>query len=304
MNKIQARRFCGQIKTIMLVAGFAAIAVEAQAQDRPPNGGWRTDVSAAYAWQGDADIENSGQFSVNRSVIELSTRGRTGRRLFTGVTLGYEQDDYEFSQAAGQPWDDIRTLQFGFSLRYLASEKWMFFGLPLLRYSAEKDVDLSDGREYGLLAGASYRVSDTLTLGPGFGAISGIGGEEDYFPILLIDWKISDSLSLETGRGFAASRGPGLTLKWRPASEWEFGIAARYEKSRFRLATNDNIGEDRSVPVVLTASWKPVKKIQLTAFAGSETAGKLSVENSSGDRLQELSYDSAPQAGLLIKLNF
>jgi hypothetical protein len=269
-----------------------------------PSAGWNTTVTAAFAWQGDTDIDNDGEFSVNRGVVEVNSRRRTGERLFTGITLGYEEDDYRFGQSSAQPWDDIRTLQFGLSLRYLASDKWSLFGLPLLRYSAEKGKDLSDGREYGLLAGASYRFSDTLTLGPGLGVISGIGGEEDVFPILLVNWKITDTVSLETGRGLAASRGPGLVLKWQAASQWELGLAARYEKSRFRLATENNIGEDRSVPVIVTASWRHNRQFSVTAFAGMETAGKLSLEDSNGTEIESLEYDTAPVAGLVASFTF
>jgi hypothetical protein len=134
--------------------------------------------------------------------------------------------------------------------------------------------------------------------------ISGIGGEEDVFPILLIDWKITDTVSLETGRGIAASRGPGLTLKWQPQQSWEFGLAARYEKSRFRLANNDNIGEDRAVPVILTAKWSHNRKFALTGFAGFETAGKLTLEDQNGSELQSLEYDTAPVAGIAAEIKF
>lgn len=266
--------------------------------------GWKTSVTAAYAWQGNTDIDNNGEFSVNRGVVQLNSKRRVGDHLFAGLTLGYEEDNYRFSNSAVQPWNDIRTFQFGLSLRYLATEKWALFGLPLLRYSSEKGKDLSDGREYGLLAGASYRFSDKLSLGPGFGVISGIGGEEDFFPILLVNWNITDTVTLETGRGIAASRGPGLALKWKPASQWELSLAARYEKSRFRLTTDNNIGEDKSVPVVLTASWKHSKRFMLTGFTGVETSGKLSVEDSDGDKIESLPYDTAPLAGILARFAF
>jgi hypothetical protein len=38
-----------------------------------------------YALQGDADIDTNGKFSVNRGVVEISTRKRTSQRLFTGI---------------------------------------------------------------------------------------------------------------------------------------------------------------------------------------------------------------------------
>ena len=163
--------------------------------DGPPAGagaGWRTTLTAAYVGQGNSDLDNNGQFSVDRGIVKFETARRFGQRWFTGISVGYEEDKYTFSNSTVSPlWDDIRTLQFGVSMRYLASDKWTLFGLPILRYTTEKGVDLDEGREIGLLAGASYRFSDKLTLGPGLGVFSGIGGEEDVFPILLVNWKMT-----------------------------------------------------------------------------------------------------------------
>ena len=122
--------------------------------------------------------------------------------------------------------------------------------------------------------------------------------------MVAVSLKNTDTVSVETGRGLAASRGPGLALKWKPASQWELSLAARYEKSRFRLATDNNIGEDRSVPVILTASWRHNRHFSVTAFTGFETAGKLSLENSNGDDIESLEYDTAPLAGLLARFTF
>ena len=304
MNSTSSNKYL-KLSLVAFSMQFSAIAVA----DGPPPGaasGWRTTLTAAYVGQGKSDLENNGDFSVNRGILKFESARRVGQKWFTGISLGYEEDKYDFSNSAIKPlWGDIRTFQLGVSMRYIASDKWTLFGLPILRYTTEKGVDLDEGRELGLLAGASYRFSDKLTLGPGLGLFSGIGGEEDIFPILLVNWKMTDSLSLETGRGTAASRGPGLALKWKPSTQWEFGLAARYEKTRFRLADKlGNIGQDKSVPVVLTANWKYKRSFTLTALAGMETSGSLSLEDRDGNQLYKSSYDTAPLAGLVATYKF
>jgi len=273
----------------------------------PPNqSGWLTSVDLAYVWQGNADLGDDGQFSVDRGVFEIGTARRIGEQWMIGLSLGYGEDQYSFSDTLnGTPWEDIRSLQFGVTMRYQASDNWSLFGLPVLRYSAERDASLNDGREIGLLAGASYRFNDNLKIGPGLGVFNGIGGEEDVFPILLINWAITDEVSLETGRGLAASRGPGLALKWQPSGRWEFGLAARYEKFRFRLADDrDRIAEDKAIPVVLTAAWKWNPTVSITALAGMENNGDLSIENADGERINRLSYDTAPLLGVVATFLF
>ena len=194
-----------------------------------PAAGWRQTFTAAYAWQGTSDLADQGSFSVERGVLEYRLATRLGKRWFAGLSAGYGEDHYRFdSTPAGfTPWRDIRSLQFGIALRYLADNRWTLFGLPVLRYAAEDNVSLKQGGEYGLIAGASYRFSDRLTVGPGLGAFRGVGNEDDVFPVLFINWRMTETLSLETGRGLAATRGPGLALRWRPMQQWAFGLAAR-----------------------------------------------------------------------------
>lgn len=304
-RELSANKYNVGIVKLITIASILQLPVVAHANGAPAPG-WRTTVTAGYAVQGDSDLENRGEFSVDRSILQIETARRFGQKLFAGGSISYGESRYSFSPSGvAAPWEDIRNVQFGLSLRYLASEKWSLFGFPILSYRTERDADLSEGREYGLIAGASYRFSETLSLGPGLGAFSGIGDEEDFFPILLINWKMTDTLSLETGRGLAISRGPGLSLKWQPVSQWRFGIAARYEKSRFRLDdAAGNIGEDKSVPVLLTARWEPSRKFTLSALAGVETSGTLTLEDNAGNRLDRLSYDSAPIAGLVAAFKF
>jgi hypothetical protein len=275
--------------------------------DSRPTSTWQNTLTAAYAWQGESDLDGGGNFRVDRGVVQFKTSTRIGQQWFAGFSIGYGEDRYRFNNSAGSfsPWQDIRTLQFGLPLRYLANKNWALFGLPVLRYAAENRTSLGDGREYGVIAGASYRFSDRLSIGPGLGGFKGIGNEDDLFPVLFIKWRMTNTLSLETGRGLAATRGPGLTLKWRPLNQWEFGLAARYEKYRFRLAdSDDNIGQDKSVPIVVTAAWQLKSAFSLTALAGVEASGVLRVEDSDGAFIAEQSYSTAPIAGVVATWQF
>ena len=275
--------------------------------DSGPASSWRNTLTASYAWQGDSDLDGGGRFRVDRGVVQFKSTTRFGPRWFAGLSVGYGEDRYRFNGTATgfSPRQDIRSLQLGLPLRYLANKTWALFGLPVLRYAAEDGASLGDGREYGVIAGASYRFSDRLSIGPGLGWFKGIGNEDDLFPVLFVNWRINDALSLETGRGLAATRGPGLALKWRPLSQWEFGVAARYEKYRFRLADNaGNIGQDKSVPIIATAAWQPNPAFSLSALAGIETSGALRIEASDGGFIAGQSYSAAPIVGLVALLQF
>ena len=290
----------------IVVAIITLLPAAAEAEARPEPG-WRNSVTAAYAWQGKAELGEQDSFRAERGILQYEASRQFGRRWGSGVSVGYGEDRYDFD-ATGvgfSPWGDIRSLEFSVPVRYLADNKWALFGLPVLRYSAERGSSLGDGREYGLIAGASYRFSSRLTVGPGLGGFAGIGNEDDLFPVLFINWRITETLSLETGRGLAATRGPGLALRWRPTQGWAFSIAARYEKFRFRLAdAAASIGEDKSVPIVATANWRLSPIFDVSALVGAETAGNLRVEDDNGNIIVQRSYDTAPLAALVLSARF
>jgi len=128
------------------------------------------------------------------------------------------------------------------------------------------------------------------------------------FPILVIDWDISERWNLSTGRGLAASQGPGLTLSYALSQSWSLGIAGRYENTEFRLDENGptpgGVGRDQSIPVVAMATWNPNRIIDLSVFAGIELNGKLKLKNALGESVAESSYDPAPIFGATFKLRF
>ena len=293
--------------------GLATTAATAQPSASTAGGSpWRISLDAGAVHRFDAALSSDGDFERDTYLLRFSATRQWSPALRAGLSLSYEQDDYSFDLAADRtaaaPWGTIRTLGLSLPLRYRASDRWSVFAIPRLRYAAEEDASLGDGREAGLLAGAAYRLSDRLSIGPGLGVFSEIGSGTDVFPILLVDWKISDTLSLETGRGLAASRGPGVTLRWTPPGSWSFGLAARYEKRRFRLDDTgeapDGIGQDKAVPIALTAAYTPNERVKISLLAGAEFAGNLRLETAQGRKISSTDYDPAAFAGAVVSVTF
>ena len=123
-----------------------------------------------------------------------------------------------------------------------------------------------------------------------------------------MDWRITDRISLRTGRGFASTRGPGLSLVWDASERWSFSLGGRYEKERFRLDDDgiapDGIGQETSVPLYLgiTRSFGPTASFSV--IAGAKMGGRLRLEDDYGDLLEQSDYDTAPFAGATFDLRF
>ena len=154
----------------------------------------------------------------------------------------------------------------------------------------------------------AWRINADLTIGPGIGVFDRIEDSTRVFPILLIDWNFGERWNLSTGRGLAASQGPGLTLSYKLSPAWSFGLSGRYEEVQFRLDDEGpapgGVGTDQSLPLVLSAAWEPSSAVSLSIFAGMEFAGELEWKNANGEVLSQQDYDAAPIIGATFKFEF
>lgn len=301
-----------QLHAALLLCAASTTAVTAAAPSEPDRGSWQARLEAGAVHQFESSLDSGGDMSAERFFASAGASRVVNGRWRIGAALGYGEDRYDFSGRDGfgalDPWDRVRELRISAPLQYFANDTWTVYAIPSLRFNAESGAALSDGTTAGLLAGAAYRVSDRLSIGPGLGVFSELEDDASIFPILLIDWQISDTLSLETGGGFAASRGPGLQLRWQYSPRWQFALGGRYEKTRFRLDDDgpapEGVGEDRAVPLYALAELRVAPDTTLTLIGGAELGANLRLEDDAGARVTDSDLSSAPFAGALFQARF
>jgi hypothetical protein len=278
-----------------------------------PKPRWSFTLRGGYVHQFDADIDNNGgTFSVNRFVIQGGATYATENRRSVSLSLGYDFDGYDFSGEAGfaglRPWGDINTVRLGVPISWGLDDKWTLFVIPNVRLTAERGARLGDSVQGGGFAGASFRVNDRLTIGPGVGVVTQIGDSPDVFPVLLVNWKITDSLSLETGRGLGATLGPGLFLNWEASGKWRFSLGGRYERLRFRLNDEgiapEGVGEDRSFPIFVGVTHRFNRQVQASLSGGFELGGQFRLDDENGNEIIEEDYDTAGFVGITFRYRF
>ena len=287
---------------LTMVSTFCLVCVQTVSAQAPPPDPISFNFDGGIALQSSSDLKDvDGDFSVNRWFISAGITYAWNRRNSIGLTAGGGSSKYDFDDLTGigdgNPWEEIEDTRISLVGRFGFGEKGMAIIVPSARYNGEKHSDTSDGRTYGLFAAAAWRINEDLTIGPGIGVFSRLEDGTRVFPILVIDWDISERWNLSTGRGMAASQGPGLTLSYELNPNWNFGIAGRYEKLEFRLDENGTtpggVGRDQSIPLVATVNWEPNRIINLSIFAGVEFSGKLKLKNALDEVVGESSYDPA-----------
>jgi hypothetical protein len=298
----------------LIFCSFLLLPAIASSQEKPqqytgrPQTGWSTLVRGGAVYQFDSDLDDGGSYSSSRFNIEVGQNYAWSRRDTASFAFSWSYDVYDFSDgesgaaAFGSPWEDIHTLSISSPLRKGIGEKWTAFLIPSLRSTGESGADFNKTLTGGGLTGISYRFGDRLTIGPGIGVFTQIEDSATLFPVLIVNWKITDQLSLETGRGLAATLGPGLTLNYLATPDLRLAVGGRYEKLRFRLDKNGSvasgIGEDSSFPIFASCSYNISRKAVVSLMGGVETGGNLKLENSEGHSILEESYDSGIFSGI------
>jgi len=307
-----------------LKKAFALVAVMlwpghfAKGEQGPPSDTAGRDSSSPWVYslrggalhQFESDLDKQGSFSVDRFYVQASANRFMGPGRFAGLSIGYGYDNFHFPGTVGfgglDPWGGVNSLRLSAPIRWPLKDQWSLFALPTIRATAESDADLGRGLSGGILGGASYKLSETFSIGPGLGLLTDIEEGISAFPILLIDWKITSNLTLRTGRGLAATRGPGLELGWDASQAWSLAIGARYEASRFRLDNDgpspDGVGEEKGFPVYLSASYNGIPRLRLSALGGMTFGGSLRLEDEKGDLIVQSDYDPAPFLGVVFDI--
>jgi len=298
------------ITAIALVASLYTMPVAAQPQQKGP---WFFKVDGGGVHQSEADLNDStGGFSKDRWFVSAGVDYAFSRRSSIGISVGGGKSNYDFNDetgfGGGAPWNKIDDTRVTMNGRFGFGETGSIFIIPTLRFNGEKDASSSDSRTWGVFAAATWKVRENLTIGPGVGIFSRLESGTKIFPVLAIDWDISDRWNLSTGRGLASSQGPGLTLSYKLNDDWSFGLNGRYENLEFRLDDEGpapgGVGRDESIPMVFSANLTPNKMLNFSVFAGLEFAGKLKLKDSMDVLVEESKYDAALLFGATFEVRF
>lgn len=288
------------------VLATSVIAAPGYAQQRT---GWFTVVDGLAVYQGNSDLSGGGEFSANRAFLRAGGLYRFENGTSAGLFVSYGQFSYDFSSGGNQSWSDIRDIRISAPMRFQLGGNADLFVSPQVRWDYEQGGSASDGRTYGVFAGVSWQMNQSLRIGPAFGVFSELGNSEtEVFPALLVDWDIADQWNLSTGTGLGATQGPGVSLRYKQNDQFSFSLAARSERVRFRLdnagLAPGGVGEDSSIPIVLSVDYTPNPGVSLNAFVGAELNGQLSLESAAGTEISNQSYSTAPIAGLAMRVRF
>jgi len=283
----------------MSLGALAAIAAAPVVAQQPNT------TSVAYSiapqYQGKADLDRGGDFSVTAVDVSLRVTTALSSSLQLGINgqVGFEDFSFDRASAFGAlaPWDRIDRAVVGMPLTWLLSDGWRVTAAPQLEYAAEDGAQTSEAYGYGGFAAVSRTFSKDLTFGLGVGVYRRFS-DNNVYPVVLVDWRIDERWRLSNPLPAGPAGPAGLELTYLVDPRWELGFGGAYRSFRFRLdkdgPTPDGIGEYRLVPVFARLSWRFMPEARLDFYVGAALGGELKLQSSGAQTLVKEDFDPAP----------
>jgi hypothetical protein len=294
-----------------VVAWLALTAAPVAAQ--APGTGLQSFFSITPVYQGKAGLEGGGEYGAYSTILRagLSTGFGSGHRA--GLTFNYDYADNSFDEPTAflggrAPWGDIKRYGVAAPLIFNLGDGWGLSAVPSVDWIRENGADEGESLNWGAIVSVNRVFADRNRIGFGLGAFRRID-DTGVFPLILVDWKLSERWRLVNPLPAGPTGPAGLELDYRCDSDWNLGVGAAWRSTRFRLSSTgpvpNGIGEERGAPVFLRATRGLAPGATLNLYAGMIFAGQLRVEDPSGFTAERaVDLDPAPLLGATISARF
>lgn len=271
----------------------------------------RISASVSSSYQFKSNLDGGGDVSISHYAVGVGSEKSLSDKVGLGVRMNYEREEYNFSNTNGlvvhNPWSQINRLGLSMRLGYKLTDQWSIGGGPVVQYAGESGAKFGDSLMYGGIVSAVYRANPNLTIGFGAGVFYRLE-ETRVFPSLIASWRITDRLRLGNSYRLGATGPAGLELSYKVDENWEMAAGGGRRLSRFRLekdgSTPGGIGENSNWPVYARLSRKLGSALHLDLFGGAAFGGQMKLQDSSGNDIQSIDYQTTTFFGCNLRAGF
>ncbi len=264
------------------------------------------DSFAAYAFEADTD-DGDASVSVFRAGGGVSAGWSATEALDLSFGVSYDYSNYDFEATPDilapiledDPFDEFHLVSFSGSGRYQLDTSWSVLLGGFARAGWESGADTADAWTGGGYGAVGFELGETLALGFGVGATTQHEDDPFVFPLITIQWQITERLRLENQR-------LGARLTYTATDEFDLYARIEYTRREYRLddhpAIGDGVFRDERLPVGLGAEWRPIGGLSVALEAGAMVFTRIKFFDDDGDRVESTQVD--PAAYLLLRLEY
>ena len=286
---------------------FVAVPLAAASVGHAQEWSWSPFVSITPVYEGDADLDRGGDFNAGGVLLRAGATRDLGSGNRAGVTFNYDYFDFSFSNPVSfggvAPWNIVQRYGVTVPLSFALRDGWSLGIAPSVDWFKENGADTGESLTWGATLSATRVFEGGNRLGIGVAAFKQIE-ENVVFPVLIVNWRLSERWRLVNPLTSGPTGGAGLELDYQFDSGWTAGVGLAYRILRFRLSEKgpvpNGVGEERGVPVFVRVTHDFSKQMSLNLYAGVVAGGRLRVEDPSGNVLREDDFDPAPLFALTL----
>ena len=285
-----------------ILAALLGASVVQAADEGPTKWAYSVTPYANNAFSADVGDES---MSVFRSGATFRGFGPVSRGVFLSFTSQAEYSRYDFDEpsslfGSNAPDDGLFVELQPAGAVYVNEDLGFYAGLTL-DYGSDLHAKLSDSLTYGGFVGVNYQVAKDVWIGGGVGVISKFEDDPIFYPLLNIDWCITDKLKLDVS---------GLTgrLTYELTDDWSIFAEGSFELRQYRFGSNgvvpDGAMADSYIPVGIGVSYTPCDTLTVSLSGGGIFSRQVEVFDDSDHSLAKLDGDTAVYAAANVKWSF
>ena len=280
----------------VLVAALVLAAGPAQAQEAR----WRPFISVTPTYEGDADLDQGGDFNVWRAILSGGVARDLGGGNSVGLTLNYSYSDYSFSNPVAfggvAPWNIVQRYGVAVPLSFALRDGWSVGVIPSVDWFRRT----APNRRIARLGRPRVGDQALRRRQPARPRRRGVRPHREDERIPLPDRRLALQRSLAPHQPARCRPDRARGARARLPARRRLGDRPRCgdRVTRFRLSetgpVQNGVGEERGVPVFLRATRSLDKQMSLHLYAGVVAGGELRVDDSSGNNLRKEDFDPQP----------
>ena len=241
-----------------------------------------------------------GEFAATRAGGSVRVAVPVFEKAQVAFDAGYDRWEFDFKKATsldpagGKPWSGVNDVNATVTFANRIDDHWSYVTGAFVRSAFADGADAGDGFTFGGILGVTYAFSDRFSLGGGLIASSVIEDDWRILPILTIDWKITDKLSLKTNPGVGRRI---LGLSYQATDDLRLTLGTGIERVEFRLAddapTTKGVGRFSRLPVAVDVTYDISHRFSVNGYVGYLFSQEIVLDDQDGERVRREDADAA-----------
>jgi hypothetical protein len=268
------------------------------------------DIFSDYSFESDF-TDSAGSLAVTRIGAQFAVTMPAFKTSQVGIALEADRWNFDFKNATtldsvdGNPWRGVNDFNLTLTFSNQVTDHWSYVVGGYVRSSYADGAEFSDSISGGALLGATYKFSDTLSIGAGAVVHSVLEDDWTVLPLITIDWKISEHWA------FSSKPSVGRRLigfVYTPIEPLEITLGGGYEFIDFRLDNKSpapkGVGRFHRMPVGVDVKYSFSRQFSIDAYGGIVLGQQVTLDDTNGERIRREDIDSSALVGLSLDWRF